>query len=269
MNDLVGVIPAAGVGSRLGSLPFSKELFPLSTLADGEGEGGEPLLICSDLLRSMRVSGIERAFMVLRRGKEDIPAFLGDGLRYGPRLAYVWTEPTDGVPFTLQAALPFVRGSHIAFGFPDILSDPKDVFRSLSLRLLESGAEIALGVYPTDRSDKSDAVRLGDSGDVEEIVIKARETDLTRAWINAVWSPEFSGFLEEFVRKTSRRRENDEPGEMYLGHVIQEAIRSGMNVQGVFFPQGRFIDIGTPGDLRRALDAAGSHMGPSKEARRF
>ena len=45
----------------------------------------------------------------------------------------------------------------------------------------------------------------------------------------------------------------DPQGDLPVGAVIQAAIRKGLRVDGVTFPTGTYIDIGTPGDLAKAL----------------
>jgi dTDP-glucose pyrophosphorylase len=40
--------------------------------------------------------------------------------------------------------------------------------------------------------------------------------------------------------------------EVHLGHAVQQAIDHGLTVQSVTFPDGGYIDIGTPDALARA-----------------
>ena len=41
--------------------------------------------------------------------------------------------------------------------------------------------------------------------------------------------------------------------EFYVGHVLQEAINAGMSIDSIAFENGKYIDIGTPEDLHRAI----------------
>jgi glucose-1-phosphate thymidylyltransferase len=75
-----------------------------------------------------------------------------------------------------------------------------------------------------------------------------------------VWGPTFTQFLHDFVpsdeaRQCRRQKEHpiDPQGDLPVGAVIQAAIRKGLRVEGVTFPTGTYIDIGTPGDLAKAL----------------
>ena len=44
--------------------------------------------------------------------------------------------------------------------------------------------------------------------------------------------------------------------EIYVGHIIQAAIDSGLQVEAELFAAGTYLDIGTPEDLARAHDGA-------------
>ncbi len=152
---LVGVIPAAGLGRRLG-LTTSKEILPIGQL---DATGRVRLrAVCESLLESMAQAGVQQVFVVLRAGKWDIPAFLADGSRVGLPLAYLVVPPTPGVPHTVAAALPFVRGALVAFGFPDILLPAGSLFAPLVARVREAGADVACGLFPFSRPGEQDVV---------------------------------------------------------------------------------------------------------------
>jgi glucose-1-phosphate thymidylyltransferase len=104
-----------------------------------------------------------------------------------------------------------------------------------------------------------DMAALDDRGGIRDIVVKPRRTDLVWTWILAVWSPAFTEFLHESVRAKPERGE----GEWYVGDVFRSAIADGMPVTGAVFEDGRYVDIGTPEDLVRAVrDGAEEEMQP-------
>ncbi len=112
--EIIGLIPAAGRGTRIGPLPCSKEVYPVG-FASTDGGRRVPKAVCQYLLEKMRVAGIVKAYVVLREGKWDIPASLGDGATAGMHLAYLMVGISFGVPFTLDQAYPFVRDSRRPF----------------------------------------------------------------------------------------------------------------------------------------------------------
>ncbi len=206
--------------------------------------------MCGHLLESFARAGVDRAFVLLRKGKWDIPALLGDGSAFDLPLAYLAFEPTANVPETLDHAYPFVAEATVALGFPDIVVEPADAYRPLLRRLRQTGAAVVLGLFPTDQSWKADMVEIDGTGRVRRIVIKQAETSLRFTWSIAVWGPEFSRYLHAFV--AGGRAVAGSSSETYVGDVIQAAIDERMTVLGERFEDGWFLDVGTPDDLRRA-----------------
>ncbi len=249
---MIGLVPAAGRAGRLGALPCSKEIFPLGFDAGAEG-GSRPRPVCGRLLESFVAAGVSRAFVLLRKGKWDVPELLGDGSELGLPLAYLAFEPTASVPETLDRAYPFVSEATVALGFPDIIVEPSDAYRPLLRRLRQTGAGVVLGLFPTDQSWKADMVELDDRDRVQRIVIKQPETSLRFTWSIAVWGPELSRYLHDFVAREHTAGAGSRSGEAYVGDVIQAAIDDGMEVIGERFEDGSFLDVGTPEDLRRAV----------------
>lgn len=260
---VVALVPAAGSARRLAPLPMSKELYPIGFGATSEMQRG-PKVVSQYLLESMATAGITEAFIIIRPGKWDIPAFFGDGGAVGMRLAYLTVNVRFGVPFTLDQAYPFVRDATVALGFPDLLFWPETAFRLLLDRLRTSPADVVLGLFPTDEPQRVGVVELsGADGKVLGIHEKSTRTDLSLMWGMAVWRSSFTEFLHEFV-ETQRRTIVDEsaresPGsgpafkEIPIGDVVHAGIRAGLNVEAEILPKGRCIDIGTPESLREAL----------------
>jgi dTDP-glucose pyrophosphorylase len=247
----VGVVPAAGRGTRLGSLPFSKEIFPVAWSV-GEDGAPRPRVAAEWLLRGFQAAGARRAFVVLRDGKWDIPACLGDGERFGLSLAYLLMRWPHGQPFTLDAAHPFLGEETVLFGFPDILFQPEGALDALARRVEGGGADVALGLFPAHRPEKMDMVETDATGRIRRIEIKPRETVLTDTWILAAWARSFSDFLHGFVEKRLEQEET-QAAELYLGDVFREAVEAGLRVEGVRFPDGDYIDIGTPDELQQVV----------------
>lgn len=259
-REVVGLIPAGGEATRLAPLPLSKELFPIGFRRVNDQWGIRPKPVCLYLLESLRLAGIENAFVVLRRGKWDLPAYLGDGRAFGLNLAYLMLGLPYGVPYTLDQAYPFVRHSLVAVGFPDVIFQPADAFVKLLDRQAATGAEVVLGLFPTDQPQKADMVEVGDDGRVYRIEIKPEQTHLRYTWMIAVWTPTFTQFMHEYL-KTSQAAASETgappPGaaerELYLGDIVQQAIAENLLVESVCFHHGACLDIGTPDDLVRAV----------------
>lgn len=250
--EKIGLMPAAGLATRIGPLPCSKEIYPLGFQYSKNRKGAYPVVACHHLLGNMAKADADKCYVILRPEKWDIPTYLGDGRNIGIHLAYLVTKQTPGAPFTIDQAFPFVENALILFGFPDIIFGPEDAFLRLVDRQRTSKADIVLGLYRAHRPQKMDMVDLDSDGRLREIIIKPSSTDLELTWIIAVWTGVFTRFMHDFLPKASAVK-NVETGELYIGDVIREGMRAGLSVETVVFPDGDYVDIGTPEDLTRAV----------------
>lgn len=259
MPEVIGLIPAGGQATRLAPLPASKELYPIGfrTVAGGSLR---PKVASHYLLESMHLAGIQKAFMILRPGKWDIPAYYGDGTIVDMHLGYLTVHLPYGVPFTLDQAYPFVRHALVAVGFPDILFQPKDTFKHLLARQARQQADVVVGVVPFDAPYKGGMVDFDADGHVRQVIEKPSESNLKHSWFVAVWAPTFTEFMHQFLENIKTAyAQDDQMGnsqlikEVPLGDVIQAAIDQGLRVEAELFSEGKYLDIGTPNDLMWAV----------------
>jgi len=257
---LIGLIPAGGRATRIAPLPCSKEVYPVGYQHSAESAVPRPKVACEYLLERMRLAGVYKAYIVLREGKWDIPAFLRDGKAQAMHLSYLMMDLTAGVPFTLDQAYAFVNKAIIVFGFPDILFWPKEAFQQLLKQQGQSNADVVLGLFPASDPSKADMVDIGPDSRLRSISIKPDRSDLRYAWINAVWTPAFTQFMNGYVAEKKSKasfaeiwKQNRPTKEYHFGDVIQAGIEQGLSVSYVQFPQGFYIDIGTAEDLYSAV----------------
>jgi glucose-1-phosphate thymidylyltransferase len=259
-QEIIGLLPAGGQATRISPLPCSKELYPVGFRAIGDQQEIRPKVVCHYLLEKYKLAGASKTYIILRSGKWDIPAYLGDGALVGMDLAYLMMRLPFGAPYTLDQAYSFVRDAVIVFGFPDIIFEPEDAFTQLLNQQAATGADIVLGLFLADQPHKMDMVALDEQGRPRQIVIKPRQTELRYTWIIAVWTPVFTHFMHEYLAAAqaagASAKINDpaaRPPELFVGDVIQAAIEAGLKVEKVFFPAGHYIDIGTPDNLAKAI----------------
>jgi glucose-1-phosphate thymidylyltransferase len=258
--DVVGLLPAAGLATRVAPLPLSKELYPIGFQPASREHSPKPKVVSQYLLEKMRLAGVTKAFIVLRRGKWDIPAYFGDGAMLDMHLAYLMMRLPYGVPYTVNQAYPFVQDALVAFGFPDIIFQSDDAFAQLLARQATTNADIVLGLFPVHQPQKWDMVDLDENGGIRSIVIKPPQTHLRYAWIIAVWTPKFTQFMHEYLAAAQitgeENRDDDDltvHRELFIGDVIQAAIHDDFQVESVLFPDDICLDIGTPDDLVKAV----------------
>lgn len=238
---VVGLIPAAGFARRISShLSVSKEVFPVM-LSDGSRRP-----VASFLIDSFREVGVDKAYMVLREGKWDVIERLSDHQFIDLPLSYIVTNATNGVPFTLDKSYAFVKNSLVLLGFPDIIFTPIDAFQRLLDKQEKTEADLVLGLFKTQKSHKADMVSLGDNSELQDIIIKPKETSLSYTWIIALWTPAFTQFLHDFLHQNVS---SNGQKELHIGEVVRAAIQSKIKTSYVTFETGSFLDIGTPEDL--------------------
>ena len=258
--EVIGLLPAAGQARRIAPLPLSKELYPIGFRSIGNSDDLRPKVVCHYLLEKMRLAGIQKAYIIIRAGKWDIPAYLGDGTMVNMNLGYLMMNLPFGVPYTLDQAYQFVENAIVALGFPDILFQPDDVFTKLLARQANTKADVVLGLFPTDQPQKAGMVDFDSTGQVRLIQEKPKQTNLKYMWGVAVWTPVFTSFLHKFLitieANIQQNQEHKNPirrRELPIGDVIQAAINTGIKVQAEVLTDGKYLDIGTSEDLVRAV----------------
>ena len=242
---IVGLIPAAGFGRRISSLvSYSKEIHPVPL------PNGKTQPVASFLINSFSKAGAEKAYLVLREGKWDVPRVLSNDKSFNLPLSYIVTEPTNGVPYTINKSYTFIKESIVLLGFPDIIFTPINGFNELLQKQAQTGADIVLGLFKTEKSYKADMVSL-DNNKLNDIIIKPHNTSLSYTWVMALWTPLFTEFLNDFLStKISVIGEQ----ELHIGEVVRAAIQSRIKTSYVTFDLGSFLDIGTPEELKTIRD---------------
>lgn len=262
-SEIVGLVPAGGIGKRISPLPCSKELLPVGFHDANENLGLRPKVIAHYLLERMQLAGITKVYIILRKGKWDIPAYFGDGKILDMHLSYLMMDLPYGVPYTLDQAHPFLKDKLVALGFPDVLLKPQDSFVRLLKKQMETNSDILLGLYPTDQPHKMDVVDLKKDGSIKEILVKPSKVSKAKiryTWQTAIWTTVFTEYLHAFVCEHKKRfsvdfskKAKEDKHELFLGDVFQAAIKDKFNINSVIFSKGNCLDIGTSEDLAKAL----------------
>lgn len=256
LKEVVAVLPAAGKSLRLAPLPCSKEILPVG-LGLAAVPGPRLRVVSHYLLECLHKADIRNVYVVIRQGKWDIPAYWESGGMLGMNLAYVVIDGSSGPPDTIDRAYPFVKDKIVAFGFPDIILRPNDVFVKLLNRLDCSASDVVLALFPAPDAKAMDMVDIDTARRVRGIYLKPKATRLGYAWLCAVWRPVFTEFLHQFLRRVKHgkkagvvgNRRIDAQGDVPVGVVLKEAVKAKLKIEAVTFPTGRYIDIGTPQGL--------------------
>ncbi|MEM1135062.1 MAG: sugar phosphate nucleotidyltransferase [Bacteroidota bacterium] len=253
---ITGIIPAGGSATRISPLPCSKEIIPMGFRKTADGKK-KPKVVSHYLLEKYKIGGAERVFFILKPGKWDIPTYYLDGQIIDMPAAYLTMDLPYGVPYTIDQAYPFIKEDHIMLGFPDILFRGKHIFQHKKEVMVKLNADIVLGLFPVadaHQAAKCDMVDWDESSNtIRQIIIKPQTTTLNKCWLTAFWKPDFTSFMHQFLKSDlQNRKRNPQLPEIFMGHVIQTAMKENFIIKGVYFKNEKYIDIGTPEDFARA-----------------
>jgi len=231
-----GVIPAAGRGSRIKPLAFSKELLPVGSRIEGGNE--RPVAVSEYLVERMLACGVKKLCFVISAGKSDIVEYYG-GRIAGADICYVVQNEPKGLCDALFRALPFVGDDElVCVGLPDTIWFPKD-----ALANVETDALTFL-LFPVEHPELFDAVSLDELGNVREIQVKSSEPS-TR-WIWGAFKLRGS-----VLRELYRLWREPERGDEYIGTLVNEYLLRGGRARGL--RAGRaYADVGTINGYREA-----------------
>jgi len=185
ISELIGIVPAAGAGSRLSPYPNAKELFPIGYQRVRVNDRIErrPKVISQYLIENMINGGVRRFFFILGEGKHDIMHYYGNGSSYDVDVAYLFQEQLHGMPFAIDLVYPWLRGDEtVVMGMPDTLIEPGDAFAKLLSAHRRWNADLTLGLFRTDKPAKFGMIGIDDESNVIEHVDKPSQTDLRWLW---------------------------------------------------------------------------------------
>jgi len=101
-----GIIPAAGSGTRIQPLAFSKELLPVGGRIDGAVE--RPRAISEYLVDRMIVGGASKLCFVISPGKSDILEYYGGGQLDSVTISFVVQPQASGLCDAIFQAAPLI-----------------------------------------------------------------------------------------------------------------------------------------------------------------
>ncbi len=231
-----GIVPAAGAGSRIQPLAFSKELLPVgSRIVDGTER---PRAVSEHLVERMIRGGADRICFVISPGKSDIVEYYG-GAVGSAHVCYVVQPRPSGLCDALFRALPFVApADEILVGLPDTVWFPADGFNAL-------GGGLSFLLFPVARPELFDAVVADDAGAVREIQVKA-EAPAT-SWIWGAFKMT-GAILAELHALWCARGEAD----AYVGTLVNAWLAQGGRAEAVRAGEA-YVDVGTLHGYHEAL----------------
>ncbi len=237
-----GIIPAAGAGSRIQPLAFSKELLPAGCWLDGETE--RPRAVSEYIIERMLAAGANKICFVISPGKSDILAYYGSGLDEAD-FAYVIQPNPAGLCDAIFRALPLIPAEeHVVVGLPDTIWFPENGLCALPDDVL------SFLLFPVDRPEFFDAVVTDEAGHVREIQVKKKGAASNWIW-GAFKMPGW--ILRELFELWNARERRDE----YLGTLVNAYLEQGGAAIAERAGES-YADIGTLHGYRAAINLLSS-----------
>lgn len=230
-----GIIPAAGTGSRIQPLAFSKELLPVGSYLEGSNE--RPRAVSEYLVERMVKAGVDKICFVISPGKADILNYFG-AHALSANIFYAVQPQPAGLCDALFRALPLIPADEeVCIGLPDTIWFPETALASLPDKRL------SFLLFPVKHPERFDAVVTDDAGEVLEVQVK--KPSPSTHWIWGALKMPGSTFGRLHTLWLQRKDE-------YLGTLINAYMSEGGRAYGVKSGEA-YVDVGTLNGYREAL----------------
>ncbi|MBA1154762.1 sugar phosphate nucleotidyltransferase [Microvirga mediterraneensis] len=232
-----GIIPAAGIGSRIQPLAFSKELLPVGSRLDNGIE--RPCAVSEYLVERMIHGGADKICFVISPGKSDIMEYYGAS--YGSAsIAYVVQPEARGLCDAIFQAAPLIPADEgVIVGLPDTVWFPEKALAELPDDCL------SFLLFPVDNPEVFDAVILDETMQVQEIQVK--QADAASRWIWGAFK--MPGHVLATLRKLWMSRNRDDE---FFGTLVNAYLAEGGRALGLRAGQS-YVDVGTLHGYRAAI----------------
>ncbi len=239
-----GIVPAAGLGTRIQPLAFSKELLPVGTRHDGETE--RPRAVCEYLLERMLLAGTTHVCFVISPAKSDIMGYFGGRLQ-NASICYAIQQNPAGLCDAVFGALPFISPQdEVLVGLPDTIWFPAEGYQFLP------DGELSFLMFPVAQPELFDAVITDENGRVQEIQVKRRDAKSQWVWGAFKMTGAHLTELHDLWRRRSRVDE-------YFGTLVNAYLADGGRALGV--KRGdQYVDVGTLHGYREAVRLLSSNQ---------
>jgi dTDP-glucose pyrophosphorylase len=232
-----GIVPAAGHGTRIQPLAFSKELLPVGSRIDESGVE-RPRAVSEYLVERMVLGGVKKICFVISPLKSDILQYYGGS--FGTvDLAYVIQAGASGLCDAIFRALPLIPAEEpVVVGLPDTIWFPEAALQALP------GDRFTFLLFPVERPELFDAVTADPEGRVQAIEVKQRGARSNWIW-GAFKMP--GRTLRNLYELWCRRDRQDQ----YIGTLVNAWLEAGGEAWGIRAGES-YVDVGTLHGYREA-----------------
>lgn len=209
--NVVGLLPAGGMATRLSGLP--KFLLPCP---DG--------YLLKRHIDKMREAGAQKVWIAASKATAPFVKPYAEN-------ATAKTYETGTMPGDLLAIRDFCSDDTVLFGLPDTYWTYSETYPKLLHRIQEFGADVAVGLWRIRNDQRGKLGQVDTYGDrCTRIVDKAPDCLLPWVWGAIAWQPVFWDFIK--------------PDMSHMGMALQAAIDGGLKVWPVMI-EGDYFDCGS------------------------
>lgn len=234
----VGVIPAAGRGTRISGLPLTR-ILPKPML---------PILnkpILEYVMENMKSIGIEEVFLIVGFKKEPIIEYFGDGKDFDLNIRYIEQQTPQGIAHAIS-----LTKNYISKPFMVVLGDDLTIAKSLNnlVKTFQSRKALVVegAVYENDIEilKKTCCIIYGNKGRIKEIIEKPIVPKSNMRGVGVyLFDPNVFNFIEATPISNIRN-------EKEITDTISLIARGGNAYAALL--NGTNININTPSDLMKA-----------------
>ena len=236
MSKYYGLLPAAGLATRMRPFRYPKELLPVHYQFVEENEYVRPKLLIEHSLEALSLGGVNQLYIVVPEWKPEIMRYLEDGEQFGHHISYLYNSKALGLADALLSGYPWLNDKITCFAMPDTVFSPVTAFKDIINELETQNADLVLGVFPSDEAQNFGTVEFDKNGKIIQVEEKPLVPKVNNAWGIAVWNVKFWDFFK-------KQSENMEPG-ISITDTFDKAAKNGLDVRCVYFADGWYKDIG-------------------------
>jgi UTP-glucose-1-phosphate uridylyltransferase len=238
MDDIVGLIPAAGIGKRL--YPFSravpKEMYPILGKA-----------VIEHSIENLKVGGVNKIFMIVGFQKGTLMDYIGDGSFFGVNVVYLYQMKRRGLGHGILQGKGWVDKTFVTL-LGDSFIEPKEELRELieyhkkekplaTVMLFEVDDVSGYGIAKFKKLENG-------TGEIEKMVEKpskeqAKKLKTDGKFFALCGAYVFEPKIFDYIEKTPPGLNN----EIQLTDAMILALKNGERIKG-FVLKGKYLDIG-------------------------
>jgi dTDP-glucose pyrophosphorylase len=238
VDEIVGLIPAAGGGTRL--YPFSravpKEMYPILGKA-----------VIEHSIENLRKGGIKKIYLVVGYQKGALMDYIGDGSFYGVDVAYLYQLKRKGIGHGILQAKGWINTTFVTL-LGDSFIEPKEEIKDMIDFHMKNKPIATVLLFKVKSSKGYGVVKFGrienGFGPIEKLIEKPsreeeKEFRTSEGFYALCGAYIFEPKIFEYIEKTPPGIRN----EIQITDSISLALKNGERVLGMIL-KGKYLDIG-------------------------